>query len=263
MFQHKFSERDGEYESYNSIHLIYMSCITTGIILLEELRGCVFSRGTVLRNERSRNHKQEMCPVFFLANWSFLLHQSNKLPQTGVHTHAFACVCAARVWVNIVQNWPFVPTANGSAVIYSRGQMERRTTVSPWIFHQTLGRFVTITDTQTHTVRVCVCVSVFSTAAPCAPTNQPSTTNMHPLPKMMRPQKKRSGQDDTNDLADRLDCWALGKKCGEKKKKNILLRCFGWEWHMQHIATHLHLFPGFCATCWKRQSVRQQGWRLN
>lgn len=84
--------------------------------------------------------------------------------------------------------------------------MERRATASLWIFHQTFDRFITIADTHAHPASVCMCVSVVPTKAPGTPTTQPSTTNMHPLPKMMRPRKKESEQDDTNDLADGLDC---------------------------------------------------------
>lgn len=115
---------------------------------------------------------------------------------------------------------------------------------------------------HTHTHTVSVCVSVLPTAAPCTPTNQPSTTNLHPLPKMMRPQKKESGQDDTNDLADRLDCWATGGKRKIWKKSSCFLGSLGYEWYMQLMATHSHLFPGFCATCWQLQSIRREGWPI-
>lgn len=69
------------------------------------------------------------------------------------------------VYLNIVLNWPFVLKANNCAVIYSRGQMERRKTALPGMFHQTLGRFTTITQI----VSVWVCAHARVCLWVCAP----------------------------------------------------------------------------------------------
>lgn len=82
--------------------------------------------------------------------------------------------------------------ANG-AVIYSVGQMEGQTQCHHGYFIKL--RMTSLT--HIHTVSVPVLLAI-----PCAPANQPSSTNMRLLPKI---NTDTSRQDYTDDLADKLE----------------------------------------------------------
>lgn len=87
--------------------------------------------------------------------------------------------------------------------------------MSPWIFHQTVDKFTTRTKTHSQCT--------------CAPNNSPRSrkstiNNKHASAAKNNntSRKKKPRQDDTNDLADRLDVCAAKKK---KKISHSLLRC--------------------------------------
>lgn len=107
-----------------------------------------------------------------------------------------------------------MPKANGSAVIYSRGQMEGQTRCH---HGYSIKLWTSSPLAQEHAASVPELPTT-----PRAPANQPSTTNMHLLPRIITPQqqKKKPRQDDTNDLADRLD-----GRAAKKKNPRSLLRC--------------------------------------